>query len=181
MYLPYKPDRISKSPVLCLDIVEFSKKTQIEQFNNFSILHAACLEIFSNKEYNDGIYKGTGDGFIIGLPNHTILETIKFCEILIDNYLKNVKFFKYRIGIDYGLYFRYLDFNKKYDLFGEKVINVTRIADFGRKNNILLSADAADNIKNDKNLTELGFCLDKHRNPHKVFNYYSTIIGSDFE
>lgn len=184
IYLPSKPDKITSSPVLCFDIEGFSKKDQIAQFNNLSILHAACLEIFSTENNTDLIYKGTGDGFIIGFPNRTISDVIDFCENLIDQYLKHVDFFTYRIGIDYGSYFKYLDLHNQNDLLGKKITNVTRIADFGRNNNVLLSEDAAENFSNDNrgnNLTKLGFCFDKHRIPHKVFNYHSKKIGSGFE
>ncbi len=112
-------------------------------------------------------------------------KAIDFCESLIVKYLKFLTFISYRIGLAYGSYFSYLDLNGKKDFFGQVVIDVTRIADFGNNNTILLSENAANNLINTKdarkgNLMELGFCFDKHRKPYKVYNYKSESIGTDF-
>ena len=32
-----------------------------------------------------------------------------------------------------------------------------------------------------ENISELGYCIDKHRKPHKVFNYLSAIAGGEFK
>lgn len=184
IYLLEKPFKAVNSSVVCLDIKNFSDKNQVAQFNNISILHAACLGIIS-EEFNDAIYKGTGDGFIVGLPLKGVTKAIEFCEKLIKEYLINTEFIKYRIGIEYGLFFSYLDLSLSEDIFGQSIIDVTRIADFGDYNNILLSEKAAKNLKEssdirEENIVELGFCFDKHRKPYKVSNYISELIGAKF-
>lgn len=181
VYLLEKPTKIANSSIICLDIKDFSEKNQISQFNNISVLHAACIEIISK----DAIYKGIGDGFIIGLPSNGVSEAIEFCEKLVGKYLRHIEFITYRIGIDYGLFFSYLDLNKGRDLFGQVVIDVTRIANFGDNNHILLSEKAAANLiasadVRKENLKELGFCFDKHRKPYKVYNYISKSVGAEF-
>ena len=160
------------------------KKNQISQFNNVSVLYAACGEIIAT-DFALAIYKGTGDGFIVGLPSLNIANALLFCEKLISNYLKHIEFITYRIGINYGLFFSYLDLNGRKDFFGQSVIDVSRIADFGDNNHILLSEKAAKNLiaSNDlrkNNLKELGFCFDKHRKPYKVYNYISELVGAEF-
>lgn len=184
IYLLEKPTKNTNSSIICLDIKDFSEKNQISQFNNISVLHAACISIIS-KEFNDAIYKGTGDGFIIGLPAQDISKALIFCENLINEYLKYIKFITYRIGVDYGLFFSYSNLSGREDLLGQSVIDATRIADFGNNNHILLSEKAAKNLiasedvrKN--NLIELGFCFDKHRKPYKVYNYRSGSVGAEF-
>jgi len=184
IYLIEKPSKNTNSSIICLDIKEFSKKNQISQFNNISVLHAACIEIIS-KEIKDAIYKGRGDGFIIGLPSQDISKAIIFCENLINKYLGYIEFITYRIGIDHGLFFSYLDLSGRKDVFGQSVIDVTRIADFGDNNHILLSEKAAKNLfagedVRKENLIELGFCFDKHRKPYKVYNYKSKSVGAEF-
>ena len=184
VYLPEKPTKSINSSIVCLDIKDFSEKDQVSQFNNISILHAACISIRSGS-FENIIYKGTGDGFVVGLPSNDVSKAIQFCEQLIGEYLKNIDFITYRIGIDYGVFFSYLDLNDREDLFGQTVIDAFRIADFGNNNNILLSKKSADNlmesedIKKD-NLTKLGWCFDKHRKAHKVYNYKSESIGAEF-
>jgi GGDEF domain-containing protein len=185
IYLLERPIKNANSSIICLDIKNFSEKNQISQFNNISVLHSACTEIIS-KEFNDAIYKGTGDGFIIGLPSKDISEAIIFCENLINKYLRYIKFITYRIGIDYGLFFSYFDLSERCDFFGQSVIDVTRIADFGYNNHILLSENAAKNLiagedVRKENLIELGFCFDKHRKPYKVYNYKSSSVGAEFK
>ena len=184
VYLSEKPNRNSDSSIICLDIKDFSKKNQISQFNNVSVLYAACGEIIAT-DFALAIYKGTGDGFIVGLPSLNIANALLFCEKLISNYLKHIEFITYRIGINYGLFFSYLDLNGRKDFFGQSVIDVSRIADFGDNNHILLSEKAAKNLiaSNDlrkNNLKELGFCFDKHRKPYKVYNYISELVGAEF-
>ena len=184
IYLLDKPTKNTNSSIICLDIKGFSEKNQISQFNNISVLHAACIEIIS-KEFKDAIYKGTGDGFIIGLPSQDISKAIIFCENLIDKYLRHIEFITYRIGIDYGLFFSYLDLNERKDFFGQSVTDVTRIADFGNNNHILISEKAAKNLiasedVRKEDLIELGFCFDKHRKPYKVYNYKCGLVGSEF-
>lgn len=184
IYLLEKPTKNTNSSIICLDIKNFSEKNQISQFNNISVLHAACIEII-HKDFKDVVYKGTGDGFIIGLPSQDISRAIIFCENLIDKYLRDFEFITYRIGIDYGLFFSYLDLSGRNDLFGQSVIDVTRIADFGNNNHILLSENAAKNLiasedVRKENLIELGFCFDKHRKPYKVYNYKFKSVGAEF-
>lgn len=79
-----------------------------------------------------------------------------------------------------------MDLSGRKDFFGQSVIDVTRIADFGNNNHILLSEKAAKNLAASKdvrkeNLIELGFCFDKHRKPYKIYNYKSKSVGTDFE
>ena len=184
IYLLEKPTKNTNSSIICLDIKNFSEKNQISQFNNISVLHAACIGIIS-EEFKDALYKGTGDGFIIGLPSQDISKALNFCEELIDKYLRYIDFISYRIGIEYGLFFSYLDLSGRKDLFGQSVIDVTRIADFGNNNHILLSEKAAKNLLTSgdvrkENLIELGFCFDKHRKPYKVYNYRSESVGAEF-
>ena len=184
IYLLEKPTKNTNSSIICLDIKNFSEKNQISQFNNISVLHAACIGIIS-EEFKDALYKGTGDGFIIGLPSQDISKALNFCEELIDKYLRYIDFISYRIGIEYGLFFSYLDLSGRKDLFGQSVIDVTRIADFGNNNHILLSEKAAKNLITSgdvrkENLIELGFCFDKHRKPYKVYNYRSESVGAEF-
>ena len=184
IYLLEKPTKNTDSSIIYLDIKNFSEKNQISQFNNISVLHAACIRIIS-KEFKDALYKGTGDGFIIGLPSQDISKALNFCEKLIDKYLRYIDFITYRIGIEYGLFFSYLDLSGRKDLFGQSVIDVTRIADFGNNNHILLSEKAAKNLLTSgdvrkENLIELGFCFDKHRKPYKVYNYRSESVGAEF-
>jgi len=184
VYLPEKPTKNANSSIICLDIKDFSEKNQISQFNNISVLHAACNRIIS-EEFKYALYKGTGDGFIIGLPSQDISKALKFCEKLIYEYLRYIDFITYRIGIEYGLFFSYLDLSGRKDLFGQSVIDVTRIADFGNDNNILLSEKAAGNLiasgdVRKENLIELGFCFDKHRKPYNVSNYRSESVGTKF-
>jgi len=184
IYLLGDPTKRANSSIICLDIKGFSEKDQKSQYNNISLLHAACLRIKS-EGFTDAIYKGTGDGFIIGLPSSNVPKAIVFCEKLVGDYLKHTEFITYRIGIDYGLFFSYLDLSEKEDLFGQSVIDVTRIADFGNNNHILLSEKAAENLiasgdMRKENLKELGFCFDKHRKPYKVYNYISISLGAEF-
>ena len=184
VYLLEKPTKNANSPIICLDIKDFSEKNQISQFNNISVLHFACIRIIS-EEFKDALYKGTGDGFIIGLPSQDISKALNFCEKHIDKYLRYIDFITYRIGIEYGLFFSYLDLSGRKDLFGQSVIDVTRIADFGNNNHILLSEKAAKNLITSgdvrkENLIELGFCFDKHRKPYKVYNYRSESVGAEF-
>lgn len=184
VYLPEKPTKIANSSIICLDIKNFSEKNQISQFNNISLLHAACTEIIS-EEFEGAIYKGTGDGFIIGLPSNDIPRAIEFCERLDGNYLRRIEFITYRVGIGYGLFFSYLDLSGRTDLFGQLVIDVTRIAEFGNNNHILLSKKAAENLiasgdMRKEDLIELGFCFDKHKKPYKVYNYVSKSVGAEF-
>ncbi len=184
IYLLGKPTKNANSSIICLDITDFSEKNQISQYNNISLLHAACSKIIS-AGFNGAIYTGTGDGFIIGLPSKGVSEAIEFCEKLVGEYLEGTKFFIYRIGIDYGLFFSYLDLGERKDLFGQSVIDVTRIADFGNNNHILLSEKAAKNLiasedVRKENLIKLGFCFDKHRKPYKVYNYKSESVGAEF-
>lgn len=184
IYLPEKPTKNANSSIICLDIKNFSEKNQISQFNNISVLHAACIRIIS-KEFKDAIYKGTGDGFIIGLPAQDISKALIFCENLINKHLENLGFITYRIGVDHGLFFSYSDLSGRKDLFGQSVIDVTRIADFGNNNHVLLSEKAAKNLiasgdVRKENLIELGFCFDKHRKPYKVYNYKSESVGTEF-
>lgn len=184
IYLPEKPNKINNSSIVCLDIKDFSEKNQMSQFNNISILHAACVNIKS-EGFENIIYKGTGDGFVVGLPSNDVSKAIQFCEQLIGEYLKYTDFITYRIGIDYGVFFSYMDLNDREDLFGQTVDDAFRIADFGNNNHILLSKKSADNlmesedIKKD-NLTKLGWCFDKHRKAYKVYNYKSESIGAEF-
>ncbi len=184
IYLLEKPTKNTNSSIICLDIKDFSEKNQISQFNNISVLHSACNGIIS-EEFKDALYNGTGDGFIIGLPSQDISKALSFCEKLIDKYLRYVDFITYRIGIEYGLFFSYLDLSGRKDLFGQSVIDVTRIADFGNDNHILLSEKAAGNLiasgdVRKENLMELGYCLDKHRKRYKVYNYRSESVGAEF-
>ena len=183
-YLLEKPVKNANSSIICFDIKDFSKKNQIQQFNNTSLIHVACMNILS--QYLKGfIYKGTGDGFIVCLSSQDTSKAIDFCESLIARYLKFLSFISYRIGIAYGSYFSYLDLNNREDFFGQVVIDVTRIANFGDNNTILLSKSAADillksNDARKKNLVKLGYCFDKHRKPYKVYNYKSKSIGTSF-
>ena len=184
IYLLEKPTKNANSSIICLDIRNFSEKNEISQFNNISVLHSACVEIIS-KEFKNAMYKGTGDGFIIGLPSQDISKAIIFCENLINKYLGYTEFITYGIGIDYGLFFSYLDLGERKDLFGQSAIDVKRIADFGNNKHILLSEEAAKNLiasedVRKENLIELGFCFDKHRKPYKVYNYKSESIGAEF-
>lgn len=172
VYLLEKPTQNANSSIICLDIKDFSEKNQISQFNNVSVLHAACIGVIS-EGFEEAIHKGTGDGFIIGLPSQDISKALIFCENLINQYLGKIEFITYRIGIDYGLFFSYLDLNERKDLFGQSVIDVTRIADFGNSNHILLSEKAAKNLitsgdMRKENLIKLGFCFNKHRKPYKI-------------
>src|SRR3989338_247879 len=57
VYLSEKPNRNSDSSIICLDIKDFSKKNQISQFNNVSVLYAACGEIIAT-DFALAIYKG---------------------------------------------------------------------------------------------------------------------------
>ena len=184
VYLLEKPIKIANSSIICLDIKDFSEKNQISQFNNISVLQAACIGVISG-EFEDAIYKGTGDGFIVGLPSTGVSEAIEFCEKLAKEYLIHTRFITYRIGIDYGLFFSYLDLSDRKDLFGQSAIDVTRIANFGNNNHCLLSEKAAENLiasgdLRKENLIELGFCFDKHRKPYKVYNYVSRSLGAEF-
>lgn len=184
VYLLNKPTKNANSSIICFDIKDFSEKNQIQQFNNTSLIQATCMKSLS-QDFKDFIYKGTGDGFIVCLPSQDTSKAIDFCESLIGKYLKFFTFISYRIGIAYGSYFSYLDLNDRKDFFGQVVIDVTRIADFGNNNTVLLSELAANNLINSKdtrkdNLIALGFCFDKHRKPYKVYNYKSESIGTDF-
>jgi len=184
IYLLEKPTKNTNSSIICLDIKNFSEKNQTSQFNNISLLHAACIRIIPEK-FEDAIYKGTGDGFIIGLPAQDISKALIFCENLINKYLGYIEFITYRIGVDYGLFFSYLDLSGRKDIFGQSVVYATRIADFGNNNHILLSEKAAENLiasedVRKKNLIELGFCFDKHRKSYKVYNYRSESVGAEF-
>ena len=173
VYLLEKPTKNADSSIVCLDIKNFSEKNQTSQFNNVSVLHAACSRIIS-EGFEHAIYKGTGDGFIIGLPSQDISKALIFCENLINKYLRHIEFITYRIGIAFGLFFSYSDLSKRKDLFGQPIIDVTRIADFGNNTHILLSQKWAEN------LIELGLCFDKHRKSYKVSNYRSESIGAEF-
>jgi len=188
IYLPEKPIKHFNSSIISLDMKKFSEKKQIFQFNNISILHAACMGIIS-EGFENAIYKGTGDGFIVGLPSLDVSKAIEFCELLINNYLIKIDFISYRIGIDYGLFFSYTDLNERKDLMGQLVIDVTRISNFGDGkdiNHVLLSENAAVNLNDSDelrkvNLKELGICLAKHRIPYKVYNYQSDSIGAEYK
>ena len=168
VFMLEKPNKAENSSLICLDIKGFSEKNEIAQFNNASILHTLCQTLISEK-FNDAIYKGTGDGFIIGLPSTGVSQAIEFCKSLIEDHLNQIDFIKYRIGIEYGIFFYYEDLMQRKDFLGKSVTDVTRIADFGNNNNILLSEEAANNLKEScnkkENLIELGFCFDKHKKP----------------
>lgn len=185
IYLPEQPIKNNNSSIICFDMINFSEKSQIFQFNNISILHAACIEILSDG-FSDAIYKGTGDGFILGLPSYDVSKAIEFCEILIKEYLGKIDFIRYRIGIDYGLFFSYRDLQKRKDIMGQLVIDVTRVANFGNANHILLSENAANNLiengdKRKEYLTELGICLAKHRIPYKIYNFHLEPVGAEYK
>jgi hypothetical protein len=182
IYLDEKPIKYDNSSILCFDIKDFSKNSQMVQFNNSSILFA-CFNELLMKNYTDVLFKGMGDGFICVFPNSDVLCSIRFVEDLVAKYLKQVNLFKYRIGINYGLVFKYLDINRKTDFFGQSVIEVTRIADFGDNNNILLSEKAYKNLvslQGNNNLEEVGYCFDKHRFKYKIFNYRNEKVGNIF-
>ncbi len=182
VFLSQKPLKYSNSSILCFDCVKFSEKISEIQFNIQSLLQLAYNQIKTDK-YNDVIYKGTGDGFILAFPNLSVDESIDFINILIQNYLSHLPHIKYRIGISYGTYFSYIS-NNTIDLFGKEIINVCRIADFGNNNTILLSSSAQINLnlfeKYKDNIYDIGNCIDKHRRPHKVYNYKDNNIGADF-
>jgi hypothetical protein len=183
--LPDKPVKAADSSIICLDIIDSSEKKEIFQFNNITLLHTACHEIIG-RDYQGAIYKGMGDGFIISLPSMGASRAIEFCEKLIQGYLIHTKFIRYRIGIEYGDFFSYHYPDQTEDVFGITVINAFRIADFGNNNTILLSESAAVNLRTasdarKENISELGYCIDKHRKPHKVFNYWSAIAGGEFK
>ena len=183
VYLLEKPQKHQNCAVACLDIIGFSEKNSIEQFNNSSVLNASVMASIPDEV--SILYKNTGDGFLIGFKETGVASALDFLERLIVKFLKPLPFIETRIGISLGTFFSYANFDCTTDLFGQTIIDASRIADFGHRDSVLLSERAARDLQarnggRKESLQELGFCFDKHRKPYKVWNLRSEKVGSAF-
>lgn len=179
--------------IMFFDIIGFTKNTTNEQMKDCirGIEASIVDELWDNynwneeNEKNDLILIPTGDGYSFAfnptIKNDEVLDIIKkfYCRLI------SKISFKIRVGVAKGPCQVYRDQNEKNNVFGYGINLANRVMGLARENQILVHADYAKEIlqqRTQKELHELAgkqFEI-KHGEVINVYNFYGQYEGISF-
>lgn len=170
--------------VVFLDIVEYSKKSVVEQIKLKNQFNALISEAIRTVPITDRIILDTGDGAAIsflGDPEDALLTAMKLRDAVLAE--QDMPFFL-RIGINLGPVRLVQDINRQPNIIGDGINVAQRIMSFAQPNQILVSRSFYDVIscvtdEYAKLFEFQGSRTDKHVREHEIYAVRNEVFGED--
>ena len=174
-------DRLNKTSIcsiVFLDIVDYSKKSVSEQFDDKALFNELINEAIKNVAQNDRVILDTGDGAAItlmGEPEEALFVALTIRDgILAHNKTAELTLLV-RIGINLGSVRVVRDINDHLNIIGDGINVAQRIMSFAGENQILVSRSYYEvTSRLTKEITGMfvysGIKQDKHVREHEVYS-----------
>lgn len=185
-------DRLNKTSIcsiLFLDIVDYSKKSVSEQFDDKALFNNLINEAIKNIAQNDRIILDTGDGAAItlmGEPEEALFVALTIRDgILLQNKTAELPLLV-RIGINLGSVRVVKDINDRLNVIGDGINVAQRVMSFAGENQILVSRSYYEvTSRLTKEITGMfvysGIKHDKHVREHEVYSIKPNLAHQTFD
>lgn len=178
-------DRLNKTSIcsiVFLDIIDYSRKSVSEQFDDKSLFNDLINEAIKNVAQNDRIILDTGDGAAItlmGEPEEALFVALTIRDGILEHNKTAEIPLLVRIGINLGSVRVVKDINDRPNIIGDGINVAQRIMSFAGENQILVSRSYYEvTARLTKEITGMfvysGIKQDKHVREHEVYSIKPT-------
>lgn len=173
-------DRLNKTSIcsiIFLDIIDYSKKSVSEQFDDKALFNELINEAIKSVAQTDRIILDTGDGAAItlmGAPEEALFIALIIRDGILDHNKNTEQSLLVRIGINLGSVRVVNDINDRPNIIGDGINVAQRIMSFAGENQILVSRSYYEvTSRLTKEMTGMftysGIKQDKHIREHEVY------------